>query len=63
MINYVIGNEKSRERIAKITVDSKVESNHHLLVWIKSKKVKKEGKETRKEEGKGGNLTNYLKEG
>lgn len=37
MIDYALRNEKSKERIRKMKIGNKVDSDHHLEIGVESK--------------------------
>lgn len=49
MIDYIITNERAREKIERMEVESRVDSDHQpITVWIKDKNTSKEGSGKRK---------------
>lgn len=44
MIDYMIGNRKVKERVERLEIEEKVDSDHHpVVVWVKGRRKGKKG--------------------
>lgn len=54
VIDYVLGDERTREGIRKVVIEEKVDSDHHpLTVWLEGSEKQRKGEEKRNS-GRGG---------
>ena len=64
VIHYVLGNEDTREKIERVEVGNRVESDHHPeVVWLRGEGEREEGGGRKKGGRRGGGRGNWSEEG